>query len=593
MRATLPACLSNLVHLMLDIFGQFSRLLGVCIRAPGGKQQLALFAVVVALELGSVYVGIRLIQWTGDFYAAIQKVDGPAITRQIGIFAIIIAANSVRGLTASYLRKMLEISWRRSLTDHALELWTSGKAHWHMANATGDRVDNPDQRIADDCRIFVASVLGEALDLISRIVGLFSYVALLWGLSNFPLSLAFIGIDLEIPRYMVWSAFIYVVLSTAITHLLGRPLKGLLSEQQRREANFRFSMARWRTASDEVALSNGEEAEKAIFQSRFDDIARNWRKLIRRELILGAFTFPFQHTVLRIPLFVALPGYIAGHVAFAGLMQLSMAFSSVVTTLSWFIFSYRDLSELVATSSRLDRFIQTAKVAGAPQKTGFRHLSGGNSLRLGGVALRTPEGRQLLSLQDITITPGETICLRGTSGIGKTTLTKAIAGLWGQGHGEIVRPDGSWMFVPQKSYLPQGGLMEAAAYPASREHFGNAAIEDALRAAGLGHTLTAATEPEGDKPEGLSGGELQRLAIARLLLHKPDWAVLDEATSALDTASEAALFSLLREKLKTMTLIIIAHRLPENLRGLQIIDLDARPQGQRNTQRPKEEGVFS
>lgn len=561
---------------MLHIVRQFIRLLGICVRAPGGKAQVALFAIIVALELGSVYVGVRLVQWTGEFYAAIQKIDGPETVRQIGVFAIIVALNSVRGLTADYLRKKLEIAWRGALTEHAIDLWTTNKAYWHLAQSSTDRIDNPDQRIADDCRIFINRILGEALDLISRIVGLVSYLAILWSLSNFPLSLGFIGIDLQIPRYMIWAAFIYVVLSTAITHFLGRPLKRLLSEQQRREANFRFSMARWRTAFDEVALANGETAEKATLRARFDDIADNWLKLMRRELALGAFTFPFKHTVLRIPLFVALPGYIAGHVAFGGLMQLSMAFSNVVTDLSWFIFSYRDLSELVATSSRLDRFMQAAQAEAAHDRAGFLRSKSGDALRLKNVFLRTPDGKPLLSLRELTIGPGETVCLRGASGIGKTILTKSLAGLWRHGSGDVAFPAGRWMFLPQKAYMPQGGPFAGAAYPYPVASFDRHAIAEVLGAVGLSRLVGEGPEPgaQGDGTDSLSGGELQRLAIARLLLHRPDWAVLDEATSALDDAAETELLSLVRERLKNTTLILITHRLPEKLAAARLINLD-------------------
>jgi vitamin B12/bleomycin/antimicrobial peptide transport system ATP-binding/permease protein len=567
---------------MLHILGQFGRLLAICARAPGGRSQLLLLAVVIALELGAVYTGVRLVQWTGEFYAAIQKVDAPEIGRQIGIFSLIVALNSVRGLAAGYLRKKLEILWRKSLTDHAISLWTADKAHWHMANSASDRIDNPDQRIADDCRIFVTRILNEALDLIGRVVGLFSYLALLWGLSNFPLSLGFVGIDLDIPRYMIWAAFIYVALSTGVTHLLGRPLKRLLSEQQRREADFRFAMARWRTESDEVALSDGEEAEKLLFQKRFAAVAQNWRRLMRRELILGTFTFPFQHTVLRIPLFVALPGYIAGHVAFGGLMQLAMAFSNVVTSLSWIIFSYRDLSELVAASSRLDRFMHAARSATALRGKDLQSSRGGRSFQIVGLTLQTPTGRNLLSVSDLSISPGETVTLRGESGVGKTTLTKAIAGLWQHGSGQITKPDGNGMFVPQKAYVPDGDIIDAAAYPATRDRFDSAAIEEVICAVGLGHVLGSQGDPVcvNGNVDKLSGGELQRLAIARLLLHKPDWAVLDEATSALDPASETAIFTLLRKRLKATTLIVIAHQLPQALAELRTIDLsrEAQPQ---------------
>lgn len=561
---------------MLTLFRQFKRLIAICVSAPGGRFNLVLYGLAVALNLGSVYAAVRLVQWTGEFYSAIEKVNGPEVLRQIGIFAVIIAANSARGLSYEYLRKVLEIRLRRALTDHALLLWTRNKAFWHMAADPVDRIDNPDQRIAEDCRLFARGLLGETLDLIGEIVGLFSYLTVLWGLSNFALSLAPIGIDLELPRYMVWAAFLYVAISSLVTHLLGRPLKGVLAEQQHREASFRFSMARWRTAFDEVALSNGEEAEKRQFRQRFDDLAENWKRLIRAELVLGSFTFPFRHSLLRIPLFVALPGYLAGHVAFGGLMQLSMAFSQVVTTLSWFIFSYRDLAELVATASRLDGFLQAAKRHGDHRPVVAR------SLQETGVCLRHVEvmasdGRTLLRLPDITLAPGDTLLLRGRSGIGKTTLVKALAGFWPHGGGKLAIPDSEPFFLPQKAYFPMGSLAAAAAYPARIEDFDTHAVQNALTDVGLAHLMHKhQAVPDCDLAR-LSGGELQRLALARLLLHRPRFAVLDEATSALDHAAETSLLQTIRSRLPDTILILIAHRLPQSLQNLKIHDLDLQP----------------
>lgn len=218
----------------------------LCVHAPGSKISLLLFAVVIALNLGSVYATLRIVQWTGEFYSAVEKVDGREALRQIGIFVLIVGLNSVRHLIGGYLRKVLEIRWRRNLTDAAIDCWTRGKAYWHLAHSQ-QAIDNPDQRIAEDCRLFVRGLLGEALDLIQRVVGLFSYLTLLWGLSDFPLSFSIGGLSVNIPHYMVWAAFLYVALSSGITHLLGRPLKGLFVEQQRREASFRYAMARWRT----------------------------------------------------------------------------------------------------------------------------------------------------------------------------------------------------------------------------------------------------------------------------------------------------------------------------------------------------------
>ncbi|NVD43165.1 ABC transporter ATP-binding protein/permease [Ensifer sp. HO-A22] len=557
---------------MFKIAGQFQRLIGLCVRSPGGRANLLLFLLITALTLGSVYASVRLVEWTGAFYSALEKVNGPEVLRQIGIFAVIIALNSARHLLAEYLRKVLEIRWRRTLTDIAIDRWTANKAFWHLAQAKTDRIDNPDQRIAEDCRLFVSGMLSETLDLISRVVGLVSFVAILWSLSNFPLSLAFVGIDLEIPHYMVWAAFLYVAVCSGLTHLLGRPLKRLFSEQQHREADFRYAMARWRTSFDEVALSNGEDAEKRIFRSRFDALAANWRKLITRELILGGFTYPFNHSVLRIPLFIALPGYLAGHVAFGGLMQLSTAFSQVVTTLSWFIFSYRDLADLVATASRLDAFMQSATASTGPDAS-IQRLERSDVFRLNALLLDTPDGRSLLAIENLTVSPGESVWLRGPSGIGKTTLMKAVAGLWPHGTGEIRRPREGWMFLPQKPYLPLGTLVEATAYPSTVERFGEEQIRAALCDVGLEQRVVDNGAAGLEATEGLSGGELQRLAIARLLLHAPRWAILDEATSALDPAAEAKLLSLVRHRLPQTALILIAHRAPQTLFDIRAVDV--------------------
>lgn len=558
---------------MLKLAGQFQRLIAICVRHPGGKANLALLAVVIALTLGSVYASVRLIEWTGAFYSAIEKIDGPAIVTQIGVFALIVALNSARHLLAEYLGKILEIRWRQALTEKAIALWTADKAYWHMANANAGRVDNPDQRIAEDCRLFVRGLLNEALDLISRVVGLFSFVALLWSLSDFPLSLAFLGLDVEIPHYMVWAAFLYVAISSLVTHLLGKPLKPLFAEQQHREADFRYAMARWRNNFDEVALSNGEQAEARLFRQRFEALAANWRRLIRRELVLGGFTYPFNHSVLRIPLFVALPGYIGGHVAFGGLMQLSSAFSQVVTTLSWFIFSYRDLADLVATAARLDDFMEEAR-RNTDATPNIAHLETTQGLQLKGLSIRTPTGRHLLEVPDLSVQPGECLWVKGASGIGKSTLMKAVAGYWPHGAGAVDRARDNWMFLPQASYLPIGTLEDAVAYPASAEDIGGERIRILLRDVGLGYRLRDGETGAADTLSGLSGGERQRLAFARLLAHAPRFAMLDEATSALDAAAEAQLLSLVRARLPGTAFLIIAHRSPQAIGDFTTLDLD-------------------
>ncbi|MBB6467602.1 putative ATP-binding cassette transporter [Aminobacter lissarensis] len=563
---------------MINVLRQFVRLLKLCISGKGGKTSLVHLAAVIALQLGGIYFTIRLVTWTSAFYGALEKVDAKAAIWQIWIFAGIVAANSARSLMAEYLQKMLHIRWRKSLTEAALGSWFADRAYWRLTQGDCPRdIDNPDQRIADDCGLFVKGILDEGIELITKIVGIFSYLVLLWGLSTFALSFSLFGFDVSIPRYMVWAAFIYVALSSGLTHLLGRPLKSLFYTQQKREGDFRFAMARIRQSADEIALMGGENVERSGLDRRFDGIAQNWRKLAGREFLLGCFTFPYSHTVLRIPLFVALPGFLAGSIALGGLMQIAMAFSNVVTTLSWFIFSYKPLSNLVAASSRLDGFLAATEAVRA-RPSGIVQEASAGELHVRDLKLRTPEGRELLSIPRLDIRPGETVWLRGQSGLGKTTLLKAMAGGWDHGDGRIEMPAASKLFLSQKAYFPQADIFGAVAYPASAEAFAQQDLRRAIEAVGFGDSdmlrLEDAAEGHPLVLSGLSGGELQRLALARALVLKPEWLFLDEATSALDEAAEAELFAMLRKHLPATTFVIVSHRSPRALGSMRVVDLE-------------------
>ncbi|MEQ9126234.1 MAG: SbmA/BacA-like family transporter, partial [Alphaproteobacteria bacterium] len=374
---------------MRAVFARICRLVRFCLAGPGGRRAGLVFLVVLALELAAIYISVLLVQWSADFFDALEQVDADAAVRQVGVFAVLISLSAGQFLIGEYLRKHVEIRWRETLTGAALDRWLEGGAYWRMRPGfSADSIDNPDQRVAEDCRLFVKGLLREALDLIPAIVGLVTYVALLWSLSKFPLAFEVLGLQIEIPRYMVWLAFVYVALSSLVTHWLGRPLKSLYFRQQQREADFRYGLVRTREFAPEIALSHGEPAERRDLDRRFGRIARNWRRLMRRELIQGLFTRPYFQTVLRIPTFFALPAYLAGTVTLGGLMQLGQAFSRVTNVLSWFIFSDKDLAEFVATSERLDVLLAaTAAPRPAPEAPTaiVRRPSADGRLRLKGL----------------------------------------------------------------------------------------------------------------------------------------------------------------------------------------------------------------
>lgn len=538
-----------------------ARLARVAMSGPGRWPGLALFSLILALGFGGIWLSVRMIAWNKAFYDALENMNGAEALRQIGIFFAIVGAMAASWLAADWLRKLLLIRWRARLTHVVLDQWVGSRAFWTLRPGYSDApIENPDQRIAEDCRNYVEYLLEFTVDLITTIVALFSYFAVLWAAASFALDLTVFGSQVTVSRYMVWLAPLYVAVSTLITHLLGRPLKRRYFQQEKVEADFRHALVRMRDNADQIAQSDGEAAESRRLSERFAAVARNWHHLMRAELILGLFTRPYFQTVLRIPTFFALPAYFAGAVTLGGLMQLASAFSSVTTSLSWFVFQYPKLARFVAVCERLDSmFVQTSAPtpAGRDLQRIRRGVSDDGALRIRGLQLATPAGRQLDPIPDIDLKPGQTMLIDGPSGRGKTTLLCAITGLWNWGSGDILRPAGRFMLLPSGAPVMDDDLMAAISYPQAPDDIGAPRLHAVLRRVGLSHRVI-----DRNGIGGLSMGERQRVGLARAVLNRPDWLILDEATAALDPASEADLLQWLRQELAHTSLIVTAHRKP-------------------------------
>jgi putative ATP-binding cassette transporter len=386
------------------------------------------------------------------------------------------------------------------------------------------------------------------------VVTLFSFLGILWTLSG---SITILGVT--IPGYMVWVALIYAVVGTWLTHLIGRPLVRLTFNQQRVEADFRFALMRLRENTEGVALYNGETEERGELRTRFVGVVENWWAIMRRTKSLNMLTTGYGQIANIFPIVVAAPRYFSGAIPLGVLTRISDGFGQVQSAMSWFVNNYANLASWSATVERLGTFKRSIDDARAHAGEGPRTLAQGQDLVLEDVSLLLPSGKPLMENATLRLRPGESIVITGASGEGKSTLFRALAGIWPYGSGTITLPAGRSLFLPQRPYLPLGTLHRAATYPGDTTTISDDSLRATMTDCGLGHLLPQLEERR-NWTQALSGGEQQRLAIVRALLLKPDWLFLDEATASLDPEAETALYALLRERLPNTTLISIAHR---------------------------------
>ncbi|SFI81382.1 ABC transporter ATP-binding protein/permease [Bradyrhizobium sp. Gha] len=521
-----------------------------------------LLAAVITIELALVAIDVLVNQWQNRFYSALQANDLDAFVTQIWIFIGLASVYIALAVYKLYLNQWLQIRWRQWLTRHYLGEWLESATHYRM-QLKGDAADNPDQRITEDVKNFVEQTLTIGLGLLSSIVTLFSFVIILWGLSNAaPLHL--FGTDYMIPGYLCWGALIYAIFGTALTHWIGAPLVNLNFEQQRYEADFRFNLVRVRENSEQIALLKGEGAERGRLLDRFGFVIGNWYAIMSRTKRLTMFTASYQQAAVIFPYVLVAPAFFAKKIQLGDMMQTASAFSSVQGALSFFVVAYRSLAEWRSIVARLDGFemsVATAANVSAHEPTIELKAAGGSrNIGLDKLCVNLPNGAPLVAADGFAIETPERVLVTGPSGSGKSTLFRAIAGIWPFGTGSIVIPaQAKLMMLPQRPYFPVGALGDAVIYPAAPGAFQATRIRDAVTSVGL-PDLAERLNEEGHWNRMLSLGEQQRLGLARALLHAPDYLFLDEATASLDEPSEARLYRLLTERLPQATIVSIGHR---------------------------------
>lgn len=516
-----------------------------------------MLAAIIALNLAAVYMLVLINDWNRLFYDALQNKDQAVFWTQLGRFCYLAFGFIIIAVYKFYLTQLLEMKWRAWMTTHYLKRWLQNQAFYKLelaryasatpADASGGRAaspDNPDQRIQEDLNLFTSYSISLSMGLLNALVTLVSFVGILWGLSgSFGFTLG--GESFSIPGFMVWMAVLYCLFGSIITHYIGRPLIKLNFQQQRLEADFRHHLVRVREYSESIALDRGEVVERQQLDGRFASVIGNYFRLIKQQKNLTWFTVGFGQAAVVFPFVVAAPRFFSGAIQLGELIQISSAFGRVQDSLSWLVDNYSSLASWRATADRLTSFEASFQALTHAENSGATSHSLaitelGNNLHASNLTLALPGGAQLLQQASLSAQAGDAVLLQGPSGSGKSTLFRAFAGIWPFASGQIERPQNA-MFIPQRPYFPDGTLRAALTYPQPAHSFDDEQLQKALQAALLPH-LASQLDVQAPWSLQLSGGEQQRLAIARVLLKQPDWVFADEATSALDEAAEKTLY---------------------------------------------------
>lgn len=523
----------------------------------------AFLLAIIATTILLVVINLQITDWYNRFYNALQNYDQPGFWRLLGEFSLLAFGAIALSVYQTYLSQLLDLRWRRWLTGDYLSRYLSAQTYYHLELFHRGQ-DNPDQRIADDLNQFSQLTTSLFTGLLSAVANLVAFIGLLWVLSS-KVVVPWGGVEHHIPGFLVWVALLYAVVWTWVAAKVGNPLIWLNFNQQRVQADFRFSLIRLRENSEAVAFYGGEEKEKGSFNERFDRVFDNYQRLILRQKRFNWFSSYFSQVAVILPFLAAAAAYFTKAVPLGFLMQVSSAFGNVQSAFAYLAQSYDNFAQWHAVVERLHGFRQLVDEVKTRQNTTHQIERSTSDepnpvLVVQQLLVNLPNGHALIKNANLTLSSGERLLVMGASGAGKSTLLRALAGLWPFGAGQVTLPpeDGS-LFLPQRPYLPLGSLRDALIYPAPVVRVDDERLRTVLAQVGLtslGRVLDA-IEPWSMV---LSLGEQQRLALARVLLQQPRLVFLDEATSALDEAAEEGLYRLLMEHCPHLTVVSIGHR---------------------------------
>jgi putative ATP-binding cassette transporter len=530
-------------------------------RAPGGQHVMAIFATTIVVTIGNMIAQVRLNEWNGQFFDALARKELSGFIRDLWTFLIIIAILLALTVAQTFLQERLKLRLREWIARHLLVEWLKPMRIYQLS-FSHPYGRNPDQRLQEDTRLLGDFTADLGCGLVYSLLQIIAFVGVLWVLSE-QVTFDVAGRRIAIPGYMVWCAIAYALIGSGLTWLVGRPLIALNAERYAREAEFRFALVRVNESGESIALHGGEDDEHRHLRGSLASVIDTMRRISTSLAHLTWITAGTGWLSLVVPTLVAAPAYFGGTLSLGGLVMVAGAFSQVQWAMRWFVDNFSRLADWRAAIHRVARFREAldnlpAVEEGSEEITRALHPEG--NLAFEGVRILLPDGHIIIEEASANFRPGERVLFVGETGAGKSTLFRAVAGLWPWGSGTILTPPPDAMaFLPQRPYLPLGTLRNAVTYPSPPNAFSDADVRRVLERCGLGN-LVGRLDVEERWDRELSLGEQERLAFARVLLHRPGWVFLDEATAALDEDSQRQIMSLFDTELKNTTVLSIGHR---------------------------------
>jgi vitamin B12/bleomycin/antimicrobial peptide transport system ATP-binding/permease protein len=517
--------------------------------------------VLIFLQLSFQY-GINL--WNRAIFDAIERRDAAVVLHLTVVFFPLAIGSVLLGVIQVYTRMGIQRRWRAWLTSSVISRWLKNGRYYQLNLVSGDH-QNPEYRIAEDLRVATDAPVDFATGVTSAFLSATTFIIVLWTIGG-ALTLTIAGATVTIPGFLVVAAVLYAAIASGSMVVIGRNFVAISESKNQTEAEYRYALMRVRENGESIALLGGEEEERSGIDRSFGKVLKQWALLCGQHMRTTIVSQGSSLIAPVIPILLCAPKFLEGSMTLGQVMQAASAFTIVQSAFGWLVDNYPRLAEWNAGARRIASLmmsldgLERAETGEGLNRIKRGETEGNTMLRLNDLSVTLDDGTAVVGEAEILIEPGEWVLVSGESGTGKSTLVRAIAGLWPWGGGSIdFHADRRLFMLPQKPYVPSGTLRRAAAYPAAAEDWSIEQIGEALDKVGLGH-LKGRIEEEAPWDQTLSGGEKQRLAFARLFLHRPDIIVLDEATSALDDRSQDKLMELLNEELKDATVVSVAHR---------------------------------